>query len=156
MTKEPLVSDYMREVGATIRSTDTFKTAVRLMIQHQTNGLVVTDKQGKVCGILSSWDIIKYVVPDYLEEDRVLAKFESGEEFVDRTHKLADEPISKFMTSNVRTIEKSASLMEAAATLAEFHIRQLPVVDEHGKLIGYLNRTDIKRAVGDILNVASQ
>ena len=41
--------------------------------------------------------------------------------------------------------------MEAAALLSTFHIRQLPVVDNDGNLVGYINRTDIKLAVGRAL-----
>ena len=123
------------------------------MIKNKTNGLVVIDESSKVAGILSSWDIIQHIVPDYLEEDMHLASFESGDVLIKRTLGAADDPITKFMTSNVHVVKPHETLMEAAAILSEFKIRQLPVVDDNGVLVGYLNRTDIKEAIGDILGI---
>ncbi|PIR75081.1 MAG: hypothetical protein COX82_00375 [Candidatus Magasanikbacteria bacterium CG_4_10_14_0_2_um_filter_41_10] len=59
------------------------------------------------------------------------------------------------MTKDVQTIKQHGSLMKAVTMLSKFHIRQLPVVDDTGKLVGYLNRTDIKRAVGKVLGIGS-
>jgi CBS domain-containing protein len=42
--------------------------------------------------------------------------------------------------------------MQAAALLSTFHIRQLPVVKKNGKMVGYLNRTDVKLAVSKVLS----
>lgn len=145
------VSDYMRESVLTLQPTATLREAVVSMVDGKTNGLVVIDTENHVAGILSSWDIIQYIVPDYLEADRHLAAFEAGSVFEERVAQLANEPISKFMTDKVHTIQATASIMSAAIILSEFRIRQLPVVDEHEKLVGYLNRTDIKAAVFDAL-----
>jgi CBS domain-containing protein len=43
--------------------------------------------------------------------------------------------------------------MEAAAILSEFRIRQLPVVNTKKELVGYINRTNVKRAFCDILGI---
>ena len=55
--------------------------------------------------------------------------------------------IKNVMTKEVCVIKKEATLMEAAALLSQYRIRQLPVVDDAGILCGYLNRTDIKFAI---------
>ena len=137
----------------TIQENDTFKDAVKLMIEQQTNGLVVVDAKSKVIGILSSWDLIQHLVPDYLETDKHLAAFEAEDVFAKRAIELAGDPVSKFFTANVHSVHPESTLMEAAATLSEFRIRQLPVVDKEGVLVGYLNRTDLKLVIGDILGI---
>ena len=147
------VAKYMRQTIATLPSSATLRDAVATMIQHNTNGLVVVDDDRKVTGILSSWDIIQHIVPNYLEEDKHLASFEAGDVFAQRTREVANDPITKFMTAKVKTVNQKDTLMEAAALLSEFRIRQLPVVDDDGHLVGYINRTDIKRAVGDVLGL---
>lgn len=151
--KKYLVKDYMKHKVVSLSPKQSVKEAIRAMIEHKTNGLVVVDEDKKVAGILSSWDIIAYLVPDYLEMDKHLASFESGDVFEKRIKEVEDDPVSKFMSKHVHTIKPTHSLMEASTLLSEFHIRQLPVVDESGTLIGYLNRTDIKRAIGDVLNI---
>lgn len=141
----------MRTSVVTVSSEATMQEAIDLMIRERTNGVVVIDANKKVVGILSSWDIIQHIVPDYLEEDKHLASFEAGDLFVTRARDLANDPITKFMTKNVHTIGSDHSMMQAAALLSTFHIRQLPVVDKEGTLIGYINRTDVKLAVGKAL-----
>lgn len=151
--KRYVVSEYMRSPVITIRPEATFREAIELMLQEKTNGLVVTDEQDTLVGILSSWDIIEYIVPDYLESDKHLAPFEDGSVFAKRIHELADEPVATFMTDAVHAVKPDSTIMEAAATLSEHHIRQLPVVDEQNKVIGYLNRTDIKKIIGEVLGM---
>lgn len=142
------VKDFMRLGVITLTPKDSMKKAMEIMIRENTNGIVVVDKKRKVVGILSSWDIIKYIVPDYLEEDKHLASFEAPDVFKTRTIAISKDPVSKFMSQPVHCVHPDSSIMEAAATLSTFHLRQLPVVDKTGHLVGYLNKTDIKLAVG--------
>lgn len=151
--KKYTVSAYMSTKPVTINQQATLHDAIKILIEKNTNGAVVVDHSNKVVGILSSWDIIQHIVPDYLEQDMHLASFESEDTFDARIHELADDPITKFCSSKVHTIKATHSIMEAAALLSEFRIRQLPVVDDAEKLIGYINRTDIKRAIGDVLKI---
>lgn len=149
-----IVKDYMQKQVATISKNATFREATEKMIHAKTNGLVVVNGDNHVIGILSSWDLIQYIVPDYLEEDKHLASFESPDVFEKRIQEVQNDPITKFMTIKVLTVKFTDSIMEAATLLSEFRIRQLPVVDENKKLVGYINRTDIKRAVGEALGIS--
>lgn len=143
----------MNPKAITLNKDSTFRDAVELMLKKHTNGIVIIDNENKVAGILSSWDLIQYLVPDYLEEDKHLASFETGDTFSTRIDELENDSIMNFASKKVHTIKKTHSIMEAAALLSEFHIRQLPVVDDENKLIGYLNRTDVKKAIGDVLKI---
>lgn len=152
-SKKYTVSEYMHKEVVTINEKATVKDALALMIHRGTNGLVVVDESQGVKGILSSRDLIDHVIPDYLEDDKHLASFEAANVLEERAKKVANDPIAGLIKREVKTIHPDRSLMEAAALLAEFKIRQLPVVDADGKLVGYLNRTDIKKALGEILGV---
>ena len=149
------IDEWMRDDVVTLPASATVHDAIETMLDKKTNGIVIIDGDGHVAGILSSWDIIKHIVPDYLEEDEHLAAFESADTFCNRVEEVEDDVIEQFMTKDVQTIEQHGSLMKAVTMLSEFHIRQLPVVDVQGKLVGYLNRTDIKRAVGKVLGIGS-
>jgi CBS domain-containing protein len=151
--KKYLVADYMRTKVVTVKETNTLEKAIGIMLKEETNGLVVTDEQNIIKGILSVWDIIHYIVPDYLEEDTHLASFESEDLFAQRIQELKDHLIKDFMTPKVHVVHPESSLMEAATLLAEFRIRQLPVVDKEGKLVGHLSRTTIKQAIGNVLGI---
>ena len=148
-----LVQNNMQNVVTTVDVNATFREALQKMVDGRTNGLVVVDGENYVKGILSSMDLIQYLVPDYLEEDKHLAAFEAAEEFSNRIEEIADEPITKFMTDKVHTIKANRTLMEAATMLSEFAIRQIPVVDDDDKLVGYINRTDVKKAIARVLGI---
>lgn len=147
------VADVMRDVPAVIAPENTLRDAVRIMKEEKTNGLIVVNAEQRVIGILSSWDVIQVIVPDYLEEDRHLAAFESGDTFAARITELADIAVSTFMTTPVQTVSPDDTLMQAATILSESHIRQLPVVQADGMLVGYLNRTDMKLKIAELLGV---
>lgn len=149
--KTLIVENYMKSDVFTLRKDQTLREATLAMIEHKTNGAVVVDDDHHVIAMLSSSDIIKYVVPEYLSQDKHIAMFEAPDVFADRIHAVADHTVEQFMSSRVKSIKKDATLINAIALLAEYHIRQLPVVNEDNVLIGYINRTDLKRAIGDVL-----
>lgn len=148
-----LVKNNMQNVVTTIKVSATFSEALQKMVDGRTNGLVVVDDENYVKGILSSMDLIQFVVPDYLEDDKHLASFEAAEEFAKLIKKVANKPIVEFMTKNVHTIKEDRTLMEASTILAEFKVRQIPVVNDEEKLVGYINRTDIKKAIARVLGI---
>jgi CBS domain-containing protein len=152
--KQYIVRDFMRANVVTAHPETALKDVVATMISAKTNGVVIVDADGRVVGILSGLDIIQYIVPDYLEGDRPLANFESGALFGEQVKRLANDPVEKFMTAHVTTVKPDDSIMEAATMLSDNKIRQLPVVDEQGLLIGYINRTDIKVVIGQILGIS--
>lgn len=151
--KQFLVKDYMHSKVVKVSDKASFKEALEVMMSHKTNGIVVVHDDNRVAGMLSSWDLIEHAVPDYLEEDKHLAAFESGDIFAERVKEVQNDKVVEFMSHHVHTVKADSNLMEASTLLSEFKIRQLPVVDEDGILIGYLNRTDIKNAMGEVLNL---
>lgn len=152
-TKKYLVDDYMKKQFRTIRDNATFKEAVAAMMENKSNGLIVVDDTQKVVGMLSTLDLIAYIVPDYLEEDKHLAAFEAEDVFAKRTHAVAHHKINLFMTKRFHALKAHHSLMEASTLMSEFNIRHLPVLDEKGVAVGYLTRTDVKMAIADILDL---
>ena len=51
--------------------------------------------------------------------------------------------VRELMQTEVKTIELDASVNEAVATLTEYHISALPVVDGMGRMVGVVSTTDI-------------
>jgi len=54
--------------------------------------------------------------------------------------------IIRHMTPDPITVSPATLLPEARALLNEYHFRHLPVVDEHGKLVGILTDRDLRSA----------
>lgn len=151
--KKYRIRDFMRKEVNTIQKGTSFLDAVTLMYKQRRNGLVVVDKDNKVVGMLSSLHLIKWIVPDYLEDDKHLAAFEASDVFAKRVHEVKKDKIENFMNHNFHPVNADDTLMEAATLMSEWNTRHLPVVDDRGVLIGYITRTDIKRAIAEILDL---
>jgi len=152
--KEPfLVRDHMRSDVKTVEKQATIKQAIALMSKYRTNALVIVNDQNEVTGIVTSWGIIEHIVPEYLEDDKHLASFESSDVFAERVDAVANDKVEQVMSTDVHTISPQDTLTEAAAQISQFHIRQLPVVDDANKLVGYINHTDIKWAIAQVLGI---
>lgn len=155
MEKHYTIDKYMRKEVTTIHEKATFREALEIMAKNRRNGLVVINGKNEVVGMLSSLGLIMQVVPDYLEDDKHLAAFESEDVFHERVIEVENDPIDTFMNREFYPVKTHHSLMEAATLMSEHNTRHLPVVDDKGKLIGYLTRTDIKKAMAEILNISN-
>jgi len=147
------VRDFMHENVITATPQTTLRQAIEIMARSKTNGLVIIGDERTVVGILSTLDIISYIVPDYLENDKHLASFEAENIFAKRITELAEDPVEQFMTKHVHTVKENHSLIEAATLLAEHRIRQLPVVNDANQLVGYISRTNLKHAIAAVLGI---
>jgi CBS domain-containing protein/anti-sigma regulatory factor (Ser/Thr protein kinase) len=87
----------------------------------------------RIVGIVSMSDVI-----DAMEQGQLIA------------------PVAAYMTEQVRTVSKEASLMEAVHDLGRQGYSRLPVVDEDGKLVGIVTTGTIIRALLREMDVSFQ
>ena len=60
-------------------------------------------------------------------------------------------PVKAFMSTNIQTITPGKSPVEAARTMVKHDIGRLPVVDNDGKMIGIVTRTDSMHYFYDLM-----
>jgi CBS domain-containing protein len=53
------------------------------------------------------------------------------------------------MQTELRTIRGTDTLVDAIALLAESHVSGVPVVDDHGRLVGVLSNSDILETIAE-------
>ncbi len=96
--------------------------AEALMNRFKFSGVPITDRDGRLVGILTNRDI----------------RFCEGRDF--------DRPVSEFMTSDgLITAKVGTSLDEAKAVLQQYRIEKLPLVDDSGFLRGLITVKDIQK-----------
>ncbi|MGH8839391.1 MAG: CBS domain-containing protein [Jiangellaceae bacterium] len=120
--------------------------ASRLLVDRTLPGLVVVDRDGLPLVILPGSQVLRFALPEYVEEDRTLAAVygESdadafGEELRGRT---VEElmPSRQFLPkkpSDRPIVDPDANLMEIAAVMAEQHSPVVAVVDQ-GRIVGVI------------------
>lgn len=57
--------------------------------------------------------------------------------------------VTDVMQTNLRTIRGTDTVGEAISLLAESHVSGVPVVDDHGRLVGVLSNSDILEALAE-------
>lgn len=149
---EVTVEKVMRPASV-IRDNVTFRDVLTKMIEEKKNSMLVVDAEGKLVGLVNAKALVRRAVPDYLEEDVLAARYATEAMFKEEAQKVADKPITDFMIADIKTIKLSDSVMYAAVMgLAGSNMR-VPVIDDDGKPLGLLTRTEIKQLIGMHLGI---
>ena len=111
----------------TLAPSGTLAEARELMQEHRIHHIPVVDDSGDLIGLVTLTNVLAAT-------DSVLRKTDN------RIH-ASDIHIKDVMVTEVATVDRNASLRQAALFLEKHRIGCLPVVDE-GKLCGIITETD--------------
>lgn len=120
------------EGPATVSVEATVEEAIRTMIGRAVGAVAVIDEHGVVAGMFTERD--------------VLAKFAlSGRD-------PKSTPVREMMSSIVEMATEATTPSEAMQVMLERHYRHMPIVDEHGKVLGICSIRNILQArIDDLL-----
>ncbi|HLF87813.1 MAG TPA: CBS domain-containing protein [Anaerolineales bacterium] len=124
------ISDILAQKGGqvfTIRPDQTIHEALQVLVSHNIGGLVVLDENGKIVGVLTERDVLRFVAAE-------------NPDFSTAVHNV--------MTKNVIIGAPQDDLHSVAHTMTEKRFRHLPVV-EKGKLMGIVTIGDVLKAQRD-------
>lgn len=140
------VSDVMQENVEFITPESSILEASRLIFGRGINGLPVC-RNMKIVGFITERDILAKFYPsmqEYVEDPIHSSDFEGME---DRVSEILEMSVDKIMTEKPVTVTANTPLLRAQSLMFVEKVGRLPVVDEHGKLLGILSKSDIFRAV---------
>ncbi len=102
--------------------------AVKLLVNNKITGLPVVDREGKMIGILSEYDIIANV----------------GKE-----EKLSPEIFQRSITYTIQVeaVDEDTPLNQILEKFIALKCRRLPVIDKDRRLVGIISRRDIMRVL---------
>jgi len=116
----PRIREIMNAGVTTITEDESVKTAARKLLRGETNHLPVIDAEGKLVGIITTYDVSK----------SVLFKGDSLK-------------VSEIMSKKVVVVTPDEPVDVAAQRLEQHNISALPVVDSEFHVIGILNAVDL-------------
>jgi len=131
----------------------TFRDALSLMLQKETNSLLVVDDEGQLSGEVSVSDLLNATVPDFLDPDKVLENMSTEEGFGKAVRDAADKSVSEFMTIDVKSIHVDDSLLSIAGTAIANGAQYIPIVDEENRPIGVISRRGLKHILAKYLKI---
>jgi predicted transcriptional regulator len=120
--------------------------ASRLLVDRTLPGLVVVDRDGLPLVILPGSQVLRFALPEYVEEDRTLAAVYSESDADALCEGLRGRTVEELMPSRQflpkkaadrPIVDPNANLMEIAAVMAEQHSPVVAVVDQ-GQIVGVI------------------
>lgn len=146
------VRQVMETMVTTVALETSVATIVELLLQAPFRVLPVVDAHNQLAGIISTGDLIN---AGLLPMRRSLVRrareldpqtVETIASSLEEAHH-SSQTAQDIMNPQVRTVGPEQSIREAAQILIDTQIRNLPVVDTHGKLLGVVTRADLLQAI---------
>ncbi|MFG2030745.1 CBS domain-containing protein [Streptomyces sp. NPDC048825] len=136
-----LVGDLMTSAVVSVRRETGFKDIAEHLAEHDITAVPVVDDQSRPVGVVSEADLLRkqesqadpgghLAAAHLLPAERAKARGLTAE---------------GLMTSPAVTARPQWSVVEAARAMARHHVKRLPVVDDAGRLVGIISRTDLLR-----------
>ncbi len=133
MSSELRARDAMTRDVVTARPEETVVEAAKKMDEHNIGSVVVVDESKRVIGILTEADIVRRVVARGLNPN--------------------DVRVGDVMTPNPVTVREDTPLNYVASLMRDRDIGHIPVVDESGRVVGIIARSDIIRFAPELIEL---
>lgn len=127
MSQTVKVRDYMSTRVITLEPQMEILKAVNTLIKHDIAAAPVLDAEGELVGMLTERDCIRVAVS-------------AG------YHSEYGGQVADYMSKEVQTIDAEASIVDAAKLFYGQQFHRYPVTDQ-GRLMGFLSRRDVMRAL---------
>ncbi len=135
------VFEVMTHAVVTAAPQTPFKQIARLFAEHDVSAVPVVDPERRLLGVVSEADLLRATaeLPDL--EGRW-----AGVRLLSQERGLPDaETAAQLMTSPAIPAQPNWNLVETARTMHRKGVKRLPVVDETGRLVGIISRSDLLR-----------
>lgn len=135
------IAEVMTHHVVTARPDSTFKQIAQLLSDNDVTAVPVVDDAGCPVGVVSEADLLRKAasVPD--PEGRSPGR-RLG---LDERARAGAETAEAMMTAPAVTARPGWNVAETARTMYRHKVKRLPVVDETGKLVGIVSRSDLLR-----------
>lgn len=105
----------------------------------------VVDEDGKLTGFVSEKDLIRAALPGYFEMLHSTSFIPDMNQLSRKLTSIADEPIEKFIQTTVMSVTEDDDDLQAADLIIRKGVKNVPVVDADGRLVGRVRRIDLLR-----------
>jgi CBS domain-containing protein len=122
--------------------------AARLIAEHSLPGLVVTYTSGKPYGVLPAFQILRFILPRYVQDDLALAGVLGDSTADEATRNLAGKTVGDMLPDYLRNIPSADArdtVIKVAAELAQLR-SPLIAVTKNGKLHGAITASRLLAA----------
>lgn len=105
-------------------------------------GMMVTDDEDRLVGMLSMYDILNYVQPKHVAIFGEMEDLDLARVYRNRLNTIRSILVDDIMTTEVVTVRPGTHLMVIAEIMIKKHIRRLPVVKDQ-MVVGIVYVSDV-------------
>lgn len=105
----------------------------------------VVDEDGRLIGLISEKDVIRAALPGYFEMLHSASFIPDMNQMANKLLKIADDPVEKYMHRDLFCVSEDDDDLRAADLIIRKGVKNLPVVDSEGQLVGRVRRIDLLR-----------
>ncbi len=160
------ISEWMTQTTAreimthnliTVQPEDTLSSAADVILREQVSGTPVVDDRGICVGVLSVSDFMGAEERAEEERERIANSsfwnsnlslptrvYEERLQLVrDKLAPAADQPVHRFMSSDLVSATEEASLADVVQAMVDAHIHRVVILDSEARLHGVISTTDV-------------
>jgi CBS domain-containing protein len=122
--------------------------AARLLAEHRLPGIVVTDSSGRPYAILPASQVVRFIVPRYVQDDPALAAVLNDSAADRAAEKLGAKTVRDVLPEHLMDIPAANAddtIIEVAALMARLRSPLIAVM-KHGKLHGVITASRLLSA----------
>lgn len=133
---------------------NTLQEVIELLAKHSLSGLPVLDGEGRITGIISDTDIIRYseqlrVVPltnlsAWVSPHTDVSDLVSLRKGMESLHQTR---VGEVMTRKVYSVQEKEPVNAVAALMNRRNINRVPVVNSENRAVGIITRADMVRCM---------
>jgi len=128
------VKDVMTSDLVSVKPETRLGETEKIFDEHDFNSLPVVSKKGKLVGWFTKLDLLSAFCND---DDHMFPPYAD----------IMKQPISKFMTREIRSVTPLAPLTRVIEKLVSRKCKSFPVVDSNDELVGVVAREDVLRGL---------
>lgn len=117
--------------------------------ESHVNGMLVLENGANLVGILSIKDVVRAVIPKYMEKN--LRSFAWDGMLEEYARKAKQVNVSTIMSRILITIGPADSLMRCADLMINNRLQRLPVVDDSGRVLGVIHIQNLYEHIADLI-----
>lgn len=106
--------DVMDPIEARLAENDTLEHAIDLLVRHRLNELPVVDKDGDLVGVVSSHELLRVCLPEYILWMEDLTPIMNFEPFAQVLRKESQTWLTEIMTTEYPTVQVNEPAVQAA------------------------------------------
>ena len=133
-----LVREAMSTTPTTVAPDTRIKAALTLLAEHRLTALPVVDEHGLLCGMVSEADLIREALT---RDPRLHQLPDAGE------RSALPRIVHEVYTPHAISVRPTDDLADAVELMTSTSVKSLPVVDEHGRVVGVVSRSDVVRTL---------